>query len=129
MMESIVEGQRASSPHEDCWSQLSTLAALFGDGSDATEASEGLEIAETNGVMGISEYGSKHEGADARARGEDGGVGVRFVRCSLLLEPPFEVLVGVAAMFSNEEQLLEEQFDVSGSCLDGSGGDAERCFF
>ena len=35
MVESIIEGQRASSPHQDCWSQLTALAALFCDRSNA----------------------------------------------------------------------------------------------
>ena len=124
MMESIVEGLRARSPQED----LSMFAALFGDGSYTPEAPEGLEISAPNGVVGIAEHGSEHEGADARERGEDGGVGVGLVGCSLLLEPPFEELVGLASMLSNEEQLLEEEIEVSGSCFDGSWRDPERCF-
>ncbi len=89
MMESIVEGLRARSPQKD----LATFAALFRDGSDTSEAPESLEIAETNGVVSIAENGSEYEGADAGKRGEDGGVGVRLVGCSLLVEPPFEELV------------------------------------
>ena len=38
MMESVIEGQRASSPHEDSWSQLTALAAFFCDGGDAAES-------------------------------------------------------------------------------------------
>ena len=89
MVESIVEGLRARSPEDD----LATFAALFGDGSDTPEAPEGVEIAETNGVVCIAENGSEYEGADAGKRGEDGGVGVGLVGCSLLREPPFEELV------------------------------------
>ena len=66
---------------------------MFRDGSDTPEAPESLEISETNGVVGMAENGSEHEGADAGKRGEDGGVGVGLVGCSLLLEPPFEELV------------------------------------
>ena len=99
------------------------------DRSDATEAPEGIEISETNRVVGIAEYGREHEGTHAGKRGEDGGVGVGFVGCSLLLEPFFEKLVGVAAVLSNEEQLVKEQFDVSGSSVGGSWSDAERSFF
>ena len=65
MMQSVVEGQRASSSHEDLRSQLATLTAFFGDGSDAAEASKGIEISETNGTVGIAEDGSEHKGADA----------------------------------------------------------------
>ena len=64
MMESIVEGQRASSSHEDLRSLLATLTAFFGDGSYAAEASKGIEISETNGVVGVTEHGSEHDGAD-----------------------------------------------------------------
>jgi hypothetical protein len=53
--------------------------------------------------VGITEYGSEYEGADARQRGKDGGVGVGEVRFSLLLEPPFEEQVGVTSMLSNKE--------------------------
>ncbi len=45
-----------------------------------------------------------------------------------LLEPPFEMLVRVAAMLSNEEQLVDKQFQVSGSGFGGSWSDAERRF-
>ena len=86
MVESIVEGLRARSPQDD----LATFAALFGDGSDTPEAPEGVEIAETNGVVCIAENGSEYEGADAGKRGEDDGVGVRLAGRSLLLEPRFE---------------------------------------
>ena len=90
MIESIVEGLRACSPQED----LATFAALFGDGSDTAEAPESLEISKTNGVVGIAENGSEHEGADAGKRGEDGGVGEPLILgCALLVEPPFEELV------------------------------------
>ena len=61
MMESVVEGQRASSPHEDLWSLLATLTTFFGDGSDAAETSEGVEISETKGVVGVTEHGSEHD--------------------------------------------------------------------
>lgn len=99
MIESIVEGLRASSPQEN----LATFAALFGDGRDPPKASESLEISETNGVVCIAEYGSEHEGADAGQGCKDGGISVRDVSCSLLLEPSFEELVGVASMTSNEK--------------------------
>jgi len=65
MMESIIEGQRASSSHEDLRSLLATLTAFFGDGSYTAEASKGIEISETNGVVGVTEHGSEHDGADA----------------------------------------------------------------
>ena len=97
VIESIVKGLRAGSPQDD----LATFAALFGDGSYSPEASEGLEITETNGVVGIAEHGSEYEGADAGHRGQDGGVGVGDVGFSLLLEPPFEELVGVASMMES----------------------------
>ena len=99
---------------------------MFGDGSDTPEAPKSLEIAETNGVVSIAEHGSEHESADAGKRGEDGGVVVRLVCGSLLLEPLFEELVGVASMLSNEEQLLENQFDMRGRCFGGCRSDAER---
>lgn len=99
VMQSIVEGLRASSPQED----LTTFAALFGDRSYPPKASESFEISETNGFVGIAEHGSEHESANAGQRSEDGGVGVRDFGCSLLLEPPFEELVGVAPMTSNEK--------------------------
>jgi hypothetical protein len=99
MMERIIEGLRASSPQED----FATFAALFGDGSYPSKASESFEISETNGVVSIAEHGSEHEGADAWKRGEDGGIGVREVGFSLLFEPPFEELVGFASMTSNEK--------------------------
>ncbi len=89
MMERVVEGLRARSPQKD----LATFAALFSDGSDTSEAPESLEIAKTNGVVGIAENGSEYEGADAGKRGEDGGVGERLVGCALLVEPLFEELV------------------------------------
>ncbi|MGH9388477.1 MAG: hypothetical protein ACRD1Z_02610, partial [Vicinamibacteria bacterium] len=50
VMQSVVEGQRASSSHEDLRSLLATLTAFFGDGSNSTEAPEGVEISEPNGV-------------------------------------------------------------------------------
>ena len=62
--------------------------------------------------MSIAEHGGEHESADAWKRGEDGSVGVRLVCGSLLLEPLFEELVGVVSMLSNEEQLLEQQFEL-----------------
>ena len=83
---------------------------MFGHGSDTPEAPKSLEIAEPNGVMSIAEHGGEHESADAWKRGEDGSVGVRLG--SLLLEPLFEELVGVVSMLSNEEQLLEQQFEL-----------------
>ncbi len=89
MVESIVEGLRACSPQDD----LATFATLFRDGSDTPEAPESLEIAETNGVVGIADNGSEYVGSDAWKRGEDSGVSVGLVGCSLLLEPPFEELV------------------------------------
>lgn len=61
MMESVVEGLRASSPQDD----LATFAALFGDGGYSPEASESLAISETNGVVGIAEHRSEYEGANA----------------------------------------------------------------
>ena len=76
MMESIVKGQRRSCPHEDFGFLLTALTALLCDGSNATEASEGLEISEANRVVGIAEYRREHAGAHARKRGNDGGVGV-----------------------------------------------------
>ncbi len=85
---------------------------MFGNGSDTPEAPKSFEIAETNGVVSITKHGSEHESADAGKRGEDGGVGVRLVCSSLLLKPLFEELVGVASMLSNEEQLLENQFEM-----------------
>ena len=126
MMESIVQGQRASSPHEDFGFLLTALAAFLCNGSDATEAPEGVEISETNRVVGIAEYGGEHEGPHAGKRGNDGGVGVGLVGCSLPLEPLFEKLVRVAAVLSNEEQLVKEQFEVSGSSFDGCWRDPER---
>ena len=65
VMQSVVEGHRASSSHEDLGSLLATLTAFLGDRSDASEASKGIEISETNGVVCIAEDGSEHEGADA----------------------------------------------------------------
>jgi hypothetical protein len=65
MMESIVEWQRASSSHVNLRFLLAKLAALFCDGSDAAEASKGIEVSETNGVVGIAEHASEHDGADA----------------------------------------------------------------
>ena len=99
---------RASSPEED----LASLSALFRDGSNAPETPERVEIAKPNGVVSIAEHGSEHDGADAGKRSEDGGVGVGFIGRSLLLEPLFEELIGITAMLSNEEQLVQEQFQV-----------------
>jgi hypothetical protein len=99
VMQSIVEGLRASSSQED----LTTFTALFCDRSYAPKAPESLEITKTNGFVCIAEHGSENESADSGQRSEDGGVGVRDVGCSLLLEPPFEELVGVAPMTSNEK--------------------------
>ena len=93
MMESIVQGQRTSSSHEDFGFFLTALATFLSNGSDATEAPEGVEISETNGVVGIAEYGGEDEGADAGKRGNNGGVGVWLVGCSLPLEPLFKKLV------------------------------------
>ena len=76
MMESIIERQRASSPHKDCWSQLTTLAAFFCDGGDAPETPEGIEISEPNRVVGIAEHGGEHVSTDAGQRGKNGSVGV-----------------------------------------------------
>jgi hypothetical protein len=64
VVESVIEGQGASSAHEDLGSKFSPLSALLGDGRDATEASEGLEIAESNGVVGVAEQGGEHESPD-----------------------------------------------------------------
>ena len=102
MMESIVEGQRTSSPHEDFRFLLTALAAFLCNGSDATEAPEGVEISETNRVVGIAENGGEHEGPDAGKRGNDDGVSIGLVGCSLPLEPLFEKLVRISAMLSNE---------------------------
>ena len=125
MMEGIVEGQRTSSPHEDFGFLLTALAAFLCNGSDTTEAPEGVEISETNRVVGIAENGGEYEGSDAGKRGNDGGVGVWLVGCSLPLEPLFEKLVRITAVLSNEEQLLKEQFEVSGSSFNGCWCDPE----
>ena len=74
---------------------------MLGDGSDTTEAPEGLEIAKPNGIVSIAEHCSEHDGADAGNRGEDGGIGVGLIGCSLSVEPPFEELIGITAMLSN----------------------------
>jgi hypothetical protein len=58
MMQSIVEGLRACSPHDD----LSTFSALSGDGSDASEATECFEVAQANGVVGVAEETGKDKG-------------------------------------------------------------------
>ena len=60
MMESVVEGLRAGSPHED----PASFTALLGNGSDAPQASEAIEVSQSNGVVSVSEDG-----------GKDGGVG------------------------------------------------------
>jgi hypothetical protein len=99
MIESHVKGLRSCSPQDD----LATFTALLGDGSYSPVGSEGLEITETNGFVGIAEHGSEYEGANAGQRGQDGGVGVGEVGFSLLLEPPFEEQVGVTPMMSNEK--------------------------
>ena len=65
MMESIVEGLRASSPEKN----LPTFATLFCDGSNSPKASESLKISETNGIVCVAEHGGEHEGADAGQRG------------------------------------------------------------
>ena len=104
MMESIIEGQRASSPHEDCWSQLTALAAFFCDRCDAAESPEGVEITEPNGVVGIAEHGGEHVSPDAGQRGKNGRVGAMLVgQCLHALEPLLEMLVGGTTMLSNEE--------------------------
>lgn len=79
MMESVIEGQRASSPHEDSWSQLTALAAFFCDGGDAAESPEGVEISKPNGVVGIAEHGGEHVSTDARQRSKNGSVGTMLV--------------------------------------------------
>lgn len=76
MMESVVKGQRASSPHEDFGIFLPTLTAFLSDGSDSAKASEGVEISETDRVVGVAEQGSKYKGSNTGKRGEDDGVGV-----------------------------------------------------
>ena len=125
MMESIVQGQRTSSSHEDFGFLLAALAAFLCNGGDATEAPEGVEISETNRFVGIAEYGGEHEGAHAGKRGNDGGIGVGLVGCTLLPEPLFEKLVRISSVSSNEEQLLKEQFEMSGSSFDGCWRDPE----
>ena len=92
MMESIVEGLRASSPQEN----LPTFAALFGDGSDAAKTAEGIEITQANRVVSMTEETGEDKGTDAGQRGEDGGVGGGFVAFGIVLiffEPCFEILV------------------------------------
>ncbi len=79
MVESIIEGQRASSPHQDCRSQLTALAAFFSDRSDASESPEGVEITEPNGVVGIAEHGGEHVSTDTGQRRKNGRVGARLV--------------------------------------------------
>ena len=74
MMESVVEGLRARSPHED----LATFTALLCHGSDTAQVSQGNEVSEPNGVMSVCEDGSEDKGADTGQRGEDGGVGRLF---------------------------------------------------
>lgn len=129
MMESVVEGQRASPPHEDFWMCLSTFTAFLSDGSDASKAPEGVEIAQSNGVVRKAEHRGEHEGADPWKRGEDGGVGVWRLGCTLkFLEPALEVLIGVTAMLTYEEQLLEKQIEVSRGGFGGSRSDAEWRF-
>ena len=60
MMESVVEGLRASSPHEN----LATFTTLLRNGSDPAKVSEGNEVSEPNGVMSVSENGGEDEGTD-----------------------------------------------------------------
>ena len=91
MMESVVEGLRARSPHED----LAAFTALLCNGSDTAKASKCTEVSEANRVVSVCEDGSEDEGADPGQRGKDGGVGGLFeFRSKLtLFEPSFEVLI------------------------------------
>ena len=91
MMESVIEGLRACSPHEN----LPTFAALFRNGSDAAEATECLEVSQSNGVVCVAEERGEDKGSDTGKRGEDGGVGGRiaFGISLISFEPCFEILV------------------------------------
>lgn len=91
MMESVIEGLRACSPHED----LSTFAALFGNGSDAPQATECLEVSQSNGVVCVGEESGEDKGSDAGKRGQDSGVGrrVAFGIALIFFEPCFEILI------------------------------------
>ncbi len=60
VMESVVEGLRASSPHEN----LATFTALLCNGSDTAQVSEGNEVSETNGAMSVRKDGSENECSD-----------------------------------------------------------------
>jgi hypothetical protein len=125
VMQSVVEGQRASSSHEDLRSFLAPLTTFLGNRGNATKAPEGIEISESNGVVCIAEDGSEHEGADA-GKGSDSGVREGRLGGSFQpLEPVFEVLVGAATMMPNEEHVVKKQLQVGGKCFGGSWGDAE----
>lgn len=123
MMEGVVEGLGASSPHED----LSPLATLLGNGSDTPKATKSMEVTEANGIVRVAEKGGENEGADTRHGGEDGGVGRLAGAGNLnLLEPTFEVLIDVAVLAENESRLAEQQSEVSGDSLEGSGSYVKR---
>ena len=51
MMESMAEGLRARSPHEN----LATSTTLLCDRSDASQASEGREVSQANRVVSVAE--------------------------------------------------------------------------
>jgi len=122
MMEGVIEGLGASSPHED----LSPLATLLGNGSDTPKATKSMEVTEANGIVRVAEKGGENKGADTRHGGEDGGVGRLAGAGNLKLEPTFEVLIDVAVLAENESRLAEQQSEVSGDSLEGSGGYVKR---
>ena len=55
--------------------------------------------------MSVAEDGSEDKGSDPWQRGQDGGIGclIRSGRVLILLEPSFEVLIGVPALSPNEQ--------------------------
>ena len=99
-MESVVEGLRASSPHE----HLATFTALLCNRSDTAKVAQGDEVSEANSVVSVCEDRSEDEGSDTWQRSQDGGVGGLFAFGSPmnLPEPSFEVLIGVPTLTPNE---------------------------
>jgi hypothetical protein len=100
MMESVVEGLRAGSPHE----HLTTFPTLLCNGSNTAKVSQGDEVSEPNSVMSVCEDRREDEGTDTGQRSKDGGVGGLFAfgRQLNLPEPSFEVLIGVPTLTPNE---------------------------
>lgn len=122
VMDGEVEWLRTSSSDGN----LSPFTASLGDGGDTAQATKRVEITQSNGIVSMTEQRSENEGADARQGGQDGGIGgFGFGRLDLQ-KPFFEVKVQVFTLTSNDEDLLENQSEMGGGGLEGSGRDTKR---